>query len=162
MITGHLLKNVCNLLLCRGEAFERRHMAAMSMGLPVIATNWGETTDILDKSTGYPIAVEQFTPVPEHLAVNEGQVWPKPSVLHLRQLMRHVVENRGDAVAKGKAARARVLRRSAPGVVGGLVASRLAAINKLLQIGNATLQWQAMGQFESLVVTENEFNSDEF
>lgn len=112
------------------------------MGLPVIATNWGEVAVSLDELTGYPINVEGHAPVPEHLALIEGQLWPQPSVTHLRQLMRHVVENPGDVAQKASAARERVMARNSPGVVAEIVASRLVDIDERLRMGNATAQWR--------------------
>lgn len=38
-------------------------MEAMSMGLPLLATNWSGITAYLDHSVGYPIAVERLITV---------------------------------------------------------------------------------------------------
>lgn len=45
------------VLPSRGEGWGRPHVEAMSMGLPIIATNWSGTTEYLDESVGYPIKV---------------------------------------------------------------------------------------------------------
>lgn len=52
--------------------------------------------------------------------------WAQPSVPALRQLMRRVVERRGEAAAKGTAARVRMVERYSPDVVARLVAAQLA------------------------------------
>ena len=42
-------------LCCRGEGWGRPHVEAMSMELPVIATNWSGPTAFLDERVGYPL-----------------------------------------------------------------------------------------------------------
>lgn len=77
-----------------------------------------------DESVGYPLPIEGLVEAPKGTAF-EGHRWAQPSVPALRQLMRRVVEQRGEAAAKGAAARARMVERYAPEVVAQLVASRL-------------------------------------
>ena len=43
------------VLPSRGEGWGRPHVEAMSMGLPVIATNWSGPTAFLDEEVGYPL-----------------------------------------------------------------------------------------------------------
>ena len=43
----------------RGEGWGRPQMEAMSMGLPVISTNWSGLTAFLNDKTGYPIPIEK-------------------------------------------------------------------------------------------------------
>jgi glycosyltransferase involved in cell wall biosynthesis len=90
----------------------------MSMGLPVISTNWSGITAYLDDSVGYPISIEGLVDV-EDQAVwwFKGLKWAQPSVAHLRLLMRRVVENRGEAAAKGRAARQRMVDQFSPEVL---------------------------------------------
>ena len=51
------------MLPSRGEGWGRPHVEAMSMGLPLLATNWSGITAYLDHSVGYPIAVERLITV---------------------------------------------------------------------------------------------------
>jgi len=46
------------VLPSHGEGWGRPHVEAMSMGVPVIATNWSGVTAFLDGSVGYPVAVD--------------------------------------------------------------------------------------------------------
>ena len=52
----------------------------------------------------------------------EGHFWAQPRAAHLRELMRRVVENPGEAAEKGREARRTMVDRYAPGVVGRAVA----------------------------------------
>lgn len=114
--------------VCRGEGWGLPIVEAMSMGLPVIATNWSAMVDYLDESVGYPLAIDGLEPVP----LEQWHKWAKPSVAHLRQLMRQVVEQRGEAAARGAAARARMQERYAPEVVGRRVLARMQEIDSEL------------------------------
>lgn len=121
----------------------------MSMAVPVIATNWSGITAFLDESVGYPLAIDGLVPVPDQYKYSQGaqQRWAQPSHEHLRYLMRHVVEHPEEAAAKGRAARAKMLRHFAPDVVGQIVAARLRTISDQLAIGNATQRVQAPADY---------------
>lgn len=106
------------------------------MGLPTIATNWSGPTAFLDESVGYPLAVDGLVPG----GFREGERWAQPSVRHLRLLLRHVVEHRREAAARGRAARERMLERYAPAVLARQVAARLRAID--WQLGGGWKQMQ--------------------
>lgn len=121
------------LAMCRGEGWGRPHVEAMSMELPIIATNWSGPTAFLDESVGYPLAIEGLVQAPANSGGFQGQRWAQPSLRHLRQLMRRVVTERGEARARGRAARVRMVERYAPAVVARQVAVRLAEIDKRLR-----------------------------
>ena len=67
----------------------------------VIATDWSGPTAFLDQAVGYPLSIDGLEQVEEKGAF-EGHFWAKPSVQHLRQLMRRVVQDRKEAQAKGR------------------------------------------------------------
>jgi glycosyltransferase involved in cell wall biosynthesis len=91
----------------------------MSMSLPVIASNWSGVTAYLDNEVGYPIAIDGLVRAE---GWRLGLKWAQPSVSHLRSLMRRVFENRGEARARGAAARRRVVQRySRPAIAAALV-----------------------------------------
>ncbi|KAA6420545.1 MAG: hypothetical protein FRX49_09706 [Trebouxia sp. A1-2] len=106
----------CFVLPSRGEGWGRPHVEAMSMGLPVIATNWSGPTAFLDEEVGYPLAIDGLESV-EDKGAFEGHMWAAPSVQHLKQLMSHVFQNLKEAQKKGRAARASMIKRFAPPVV---------------------------------------------
>jgi glycosyltransferase involved in cell wall biosynthesis len=99
------------VLPSRGEGWGRPHVEAMAMALPLIATNWSGPTEFLDETVGYPIGIEGLEDA------GGGLKWAKPSVPHLRRLMRRVVERREEASAKGAAARRRMVERYSPEVI---------------------------------------------
>ena len=105
------------------------------MGLPVIATNWSGPTAFLDESVGYPLEIEGLVPAPADAGSFAGRRWAQPSVRHLRQLMRRLVERPGQGRARGAAARARMVERYSPEVVARLVAARLEEIDARLRSG---------------------------
>jgi hypothetical protein len=75
----------------------------MSMGMPVISTNWSGVAAFLHEGVGYPIRVDGIVEAVDNGANSfewfKHQRWAQPSKEHLKFLMRHVVQNpgRGDA-----------------------------------------------------------------
>lgn len=104
------------VLPSRGEGWGRPHVEAMSMALPVIATNWSGPTEFLSDQWSLPLKVEALRPV--SIGDNhEEHRWAEPSVPHLRQLLRWVAEHRSEGQALGKRARQEVVKRSGPEVI---------------------------------------------
>lgn len=120
------------VLPSRGEGWGRPHVEAMSMGLPVISTNWSGITAYLDDSCGYPLAIDGLVPVSgngdEIIWWFRGLKWAQPSVTHLAQLMRRVYENRAEAAAKGAAGRARMVERYSPAAIADVLVRELQRI----------------------------------
>lgn len=119
----------CFVLPSRGEGWGRPHVEAMSMGLPVIATNWSGPTAFLDEEVGYPLAIDGLESV-EDKGAFEGHMWAAPSVQHLKQLMSHVFQSRKEAQKKGRAARASMIKRFAPPVVAQQIIAEFWRIEK--------------------------------
>ena len=103
-------------------------MEAMSMGLPIIATNWSGPTAFMTTENAYPLSVEpKLVRLPsDH--VFKKHYWAQPSVLHLRGLMRRVVVEPEEAAAKGRAARRTMVERFSPDAVARLVVRELERI----------------------------------
>jgi glycosyltransferase involved in cell wall biosynthesis len=99
------------VLPSRGEGWGRPHVEAMSMALPVLATNWSGPTAFLDEEVGYPIEIEGLEDA------GGGLKWARPSAAHLRRMMRRVVERPEEAREKGLAARRRMVERYSPEVI---------------------------------------------
>ncbi|EFJ50257.1 hypothetical protein VOLCADRAFT_104071 [Volvox carteri f. nagariensis] len=109
---------------------------AMSLGLTVIATNWSGPSAYLDEEVGYPLSYRLEAVPSSEPYWYQGSQWAEPSVIHLRQLMRTVAScsGRGDAKARGEAARQRVIERYSQPVVARLVAAELRRIADLTPI----------------------------
>mmetsp|Transcript_81412 Transcript_81412/g.226310 ORF Transcript_81412/g.226310 Transcript_81412/m.226310 type:complete len:116 (-) Transcript_81412:294-641(-) len=91
-------------------------MEAMAMGLPVIATNWSGQTEFLREGISLPLRIDGLEPV-EPGSAPEGHLWAMPSVPHLRELMRWVVDHREEARRIGSRARASMLADFRPDLV---------------------------------------------
>ena len=71
-------------------------------------------------------------PVAPYPSPAAGHRWAQPSVQHLSQLMRHVVEHRQEAAARGRAARRRMAAQYSPDAVAEVVAQQLRRIERKL------------------------------
>jgi len=78
------------VLASRGEAWGRSCLEALASGLPVIATQWGATSEFLSDANSFPVAVEGLLPASCEDELAAGHRWAEPSVDHLRQRMREV------------------------------------------------------------------------
>ncbi|KAL5976491.1 hypothetical protein ACLOJK_020824 [Asimina triloba] len=116
------------VLPSRGEGWGRPLVEAMSMAVPVIATNWSGPTEFLTEKNSYPLPFDQMSEVTE--GPFKGHLWAEPSVEKLRQLMRHVVHNPDEARKKGIRAREDMIRRYSPELVAGLVVNEILKISR--------------------------------
>jgi glycosyltransferase involved in cell wall biosynthesis len=80
----------CLVQPSRGEGWGRPHIEAMAMGIPVIATNWSGNTAFMHNENSLLLSVERFTTIAS--GAFRGHRWAEPSIIHLRELMRRVVE----------------------------------------------------------------------
>ena len=88
-------------------------LEAMASQVPVIATQWGGHLEFIDNSNNYLIRVDRMVPVDvSHMKwYDQNMRWAKPSLSHLRELMRHVYENPGEAKDKAPKARKDVIEK---------------------------------------------------
>jgi glycosyltransferase involved in cell wall biosynthesis len=106
----------------------------MAMGLPVITTNWGGSTEFVREQWGYLIELDGLTDTSASDPWLRGFKWAKPRLDHLRQLMRQVYSNREDAQKMGARARRAVLERFSPVVVANQYAKRLTEIERTVPL----------------------------
>ena len=112
----------------RTEGFGLTVAEAMALGVPVIATDYGGTTDFLSPEVGFPLRY-QLVEIEQDLEPYEkGAIWSEPSLEHLQELMRTVVLNPQKAKEKGQRARARMQADYSAAAVGRRMAQRLVAI----------------------------------
>lgn len=107
------------VLPSRGEGWGRPIVEAMAMSLPVIATNWSGPTEYLTDVNSFPLPVDRMNEVAE--GPFKGNFWAEPSVDKLGILMRYLMSNREEALAKGKKAREDMINRFSPEVVAKIV-----------------------------------------
>ena len=108
------------------------------MELPVISTNWSGPTAFMNERVAYPLAIDGVSVVKADddtkvFKAFIGQKWAQPSVKHLVQLMRYVVNNPAEAAAKGKAARKHIQQHFTPQVVARVVASEVRRLQGVIR-----------------------------
>eukprot|EP00775_Hariotina_reticulata_P010091 gene10091-10247_t len=133
----------CVVLPTRGEGWGRPQMEAMAMGRPLITTNWSGPTAYINDKVAYPLAIDGLSLAEEDMnatslsvaeinAYFRGQQWAKPSVVHLKQLMRQVFTRPLEASAKGRAARRHIQRHFASTVLAQKIKEEVLRIEQLL------------------------------
>ena len=100
------------VLPSRGEGWGRPYMEAMAAGLPTIGSRWSGNLEFMDDDNSFLIdcGTEAVPPaavaeVPQY----RGHRWGAPSVDHLRELMRSVMDHPELATARATRGRHRVL-----------------------------------------------------
>ncbi len=121
------------VLPSRGEGWGRPYMEAMSMGLPVIGTNWSGNTAFMNNDNSYLINVAGLSVIKNmELEIYKGQKWAMPDRKHLCSLMRFVFENKDAAKQKGQAARTHIVENFNLDSVARTAANRLKEIENHL------------------------------
>ena len=118
------------VLPSRGEGWGRPHCEAMSLGVPVIATNWSGPTAFMTEENSFPVSIEKDLVAPPQDSHWATHKWAQPKVTHLQQLMREVFENPEKARAKGKVAARDVRKAFAPEIVARIVMNHVERIGK--------------------------------
>jgi len=100
----------CFVMPTRGEGWGLPIFEAMACGLPVIATQWGATADYVNEEIAYPLRSKKLVTALGGKYPYSGYQWAEPDEEHLRSLMRHVFEHRGEAGQRGQKASQFVLQ----------------------------------------------------
>eukprot|EP00871_Galdieria_phlegrea_P001054 jgi/Galph1/194/GphlegSOOS_G4894.1 len=127
------------VLPSRGEGWGRPYTEAMIMNVPVIATNWSAHTEFITPETGYLIKVEKMDLYPsddEEMSNYWGHLLSRPSVCHLKQLMRHVLNNPQEAKKKAFRAKKLVYTKYHQNAVTNQILEKLRRIKKNLTSEN--------------------------
>ncbi|MGQ9512505.1 glycosyltransferase, partial [Thermodesulfitimonas sp.] len=122
LLKGHIeadrmpgLYTACDafVLPSRGEGWGRPYLEAMACGLPTIGTKWSGNLEFMNEENSFLIEIEGLEDIPEDvdIPVFRGHRWAKPSIEHLRELMRYVFEHREEARQRGRKAREDVVAK---------------------------------------------------
>jgi glycosyltransferase involved in cell wall biosynthesis len=127
-LAGLVRASNCYVSPHRSEGFGLTVAEAMSLGVPVIATDYGGTEDFVTEQVGFPLRYCLIEIDQDQGPYTKGAIWADPSREHLRELLRSVVASPRAAAARGERARARMLEDYSSAAVGRRISERLAAI----------------------------------
>lgn len=94
----------CFVLPTRGEGWGMPILEAMACGIPAIATDWSAPTAFLNSANGYPLPVQALVPADQENQYYRAGRWAEPDESALIAMLRHVVEQPEERVAKGQRA----------------------------------------------------------
>jgi glycosyltransferase involved in cell wall biosynthesis len=121
----------------RGEGWGMPVTEAMSMGLPVLVTNWSGLVDFVDDSVGRMLNYT-LQPIPRSKTIPwwfwEAK-WAEVDVADLRRAMREAYEQPELTRAKGRAARKRMETLYSPAAVARVVATEVERIRRSIRSG---------------------------
>jgi len=114
--------------LHRSEGFGMTIAEAMSLGKPVIATDYAGNTDYMNVSNSYPVEYRLIELEQDYDPYKKGEVWADPDLDHAAAQMHHVFENYDEAMRKGKQAATDIKRRYGSEAMASKVIERLKII----------------------------------
>jgi len=109
----------------RSEGFGLTLAEAMYLGKPAIATRYSGNLDFMHPRNSYLIDCT-LTPIERDTGpYRAGSLWADPSVLHLRRLLREVLEDRAGRERKARQAAADIRAQYSAAAVGRVMSLRL-------------------------------------
>ena len=129
-LTALLQTAYCYLSPHRAEGFGLTLLEAMSLGKPVVATNYSGNVDFMTVDNSYPVDYRLVALTRDYGPYMRGAVWADPDVDQMGGIIRHIAEHPEDARARGARARLDVERHWSPAVTGERVRNRLEAIRQ--------------------------------
>ncbi|RNF10831.1 putative mannosyltransferase-like protein [Trypanosoma rangeli] len=122
------------VLPTRAEGWGIPLMEAMSMGLPVLVTNWGGPTTFCRRDNSFLISVDGLEELSKGSVYGyaPGKKYAIPSLTGLTELMRYVVDHPALAKEVGRRARQSVLANYTEEVVATQMLWRLREISRML------------------------------
>ena len=109
----------CFVVPSRGEGWGRPFCEAMSMGLPVIGTNWSGNTEYMSNDNSFLIPIDGLTEADDtEIRYFKGHRWALPSIIGLQRIMREVFSNPEKARNRGKQARNDMVKYYSCNVIG--------------------------------------------
>jgi len=133
-MAAHLLPSLYKavdafVIASRGEGWGRPHVEAMSMEIPIIATNWSGPTAFMTEFNSFPLEIDGLEPS----SLVEDHKWAKPSHTHLRHLMRYVFAHPQEAKQRGLQARRDMVEFFSPKAVADIVVQELLRVQKKIE-----------------------------
>ena len=129
-LTGLLQTADCYLSPHRAEGFGLTLLEAMSLGKPVVATNYSGNVDFMTPENSYPIDYRLVTLTRDYGPYMRGAEWADPDLDQMGAVIRHIAEHPEDGKARGAQAKADVERLWTPAVTGARVRERLEAVRQ--------------------------------
>jgi glycosyltransferase involved in cell wall biosynthesis len=121
----------CYVSLHRSEGFGLTLAECMALGKPVIGTAFSAPTDFMTEENSYPVPYEITRVGPDAEIYPAQGTWADPDLDEAARLMRRVMEQPGEAAAKGAVARRDIERLYSPAAVGEMIRARLEEIRGL-------------------------------
>lgn len=118
----------CFVSLHRSEGFGFGPAEAMSLGKPVVLTNWSGNTDYMTPENSVAINYELVSLGRDYGPYKSHQLWAEPDIDQAAHWMRRLLDEPGLAERIGKHASATIESRFSPEVVGSLIRKRLDCI----------------------------------
>lgn len=121
------LMNACDayVSLHRAEGFGLTMAEAMTLGKPVVATNYSSNTDFMDEENSFPVNYKMVKIRQDYGPYRKGNVWAEPDEGDAVRKMRLVYENQEVAARKGGRAAMTVNFKLSPAAVAVLAGARL-------------------------------------
>ncbi len=118
----------CVLSLHRCEGLGLMVAEAMALGVPVIATDYAATTELLSERTGYPVSYRMVALKPGEYPMGDGQSWADADIAHASWLMQRVMRDPSEAHRRAVAAGLRITTVHGQAAVLGRQLARLAEL----------------------------------
>jgi glycosyltransferase involved in cell wall biosynthesis len=115
----------CYVSLHRSEGFGFGMAEAMTLGKPVIGTDYSGNTDFLSETTGFPVSYRLTAVAPGTYPDHVHQVWAEADLEHAAWLMREVVAGNSNVVQRAEAGRRYMAQHHSPMAVGRKCRDRL-------------------------------------
>jgi glycosyltransferase involved in cell wall biosynthesis/SAM-dependent methyltransferase len=127
----HLLTATCDAFvsLHRSEGFGLGLAEAMMLGKPVVATDYGGSTDFVDEGTGFPVRFGLIPVGDDAWPYPPEMQWADPDLDHAAEQLRAVVADPAHAGALAARGADRLERVHNPYAAGARMARRLATID---------------------------------
>ncbi|MCR3747129.1 glycosyltransferase family 4 protein [Lentzea californiensis] len=137
----------CYVSLHRSEGFGFTVAEAMSMGIPVISTDYSGTAEFLDPVNCWPVPYEIVEVGPDAAPYPPGARWAEPDLDAAAQAMREVADDPARAAERGLAAREHLHRTRSTEAAAKWIED---------QVGDALQAWRKRSHPAPPVVVEPE------